>query len=411
MRRILLTLAKLLAVIAAAFLLCGSARAEGSGEYGDINSALSDAVPPEASEILEGGGITPDNNGAAALSFGGVLEFLRDMLMDRLTEPLRLFASLCGVVGFKPTYGAVSRYGVVAFGSSLDQVGPFGRTVEDVALAMNALTGAGHDSYDCTSQDCAVDFTEHLNDSIEGKRVGIIPAFMEAEGLTPEVKAAVQRAAQELQNQGAELVEVDLPHLDAAIAAYYVIGPAEAFSNLARFDGIRYGYQEEGCANLSDQSSLSRAHGFGAEAKRRQMLGAYLLSSGVYDKYYYAAQKARTLITQDYDAAYAKVDTILMPASPRTAFKFGEISDPTQMYLSDLYTISLNICGNGGISVPLGLGEDTQLPVSAQLVGPAFKDRQLLTFARALERGFADAATGAPALSVAPDFAGKGGEL
>ena len=324
---------------------------------------------------------------------------------------IRQPASLCGVVGFKPTYGAVSRYGVVAFGSSLDQVGPFGRTVEDVALAMNALTGAGHDPYDCISQDCAVDFTEHLNDSIEGKRVGIIPAFMEAEGLTPEVKAAVQRAAQELQNQGAELVEVDLPHLDAAIAAYYVIGPAEAFSNLARFDGIRYGYQEEGCANLSDQSSLSRAHGFGAEAKRRQMLGAYLLSSGVYDKYYYAAQKARTLITQDYDAAYAKVDTILMPASPRTAFKFGEISDPTQMYLSDLYTISLNICGNGGISVPLGLGEDTQLPVSAQLVGPAFKDRQLLMFARALERGFADAATGAPALSVALDFAGKGGEL
>ena len=315
------------------------------------------------------------------------------------------------MVGFKPTYGAVSRYGVVAFGSSLDQVGPFGRTVEDVALAMNALTGAGHDPYDCTSQDCAVDFTEHLNDSIEGKRVGTIPAFMEAEGLTPEVKVAVQRAAQELQNQGAELVEVDLPHLDAAIAAYYVIGPAEAFSNLARFDGIRYGYQEEGCANLSDQSSLSRAHGFGAEAKRRQMLGAYLLSSGVYDKYYYAAQKARTLITQDYDAAYAKVDTILMPASPRTAFKFGEISDPTQMYLSDLYTISLNICGNGGISVPLDLGKDSKLPVSAQLVGPAFKDRQLLTFARALERGFADAATGAPALSVAPDFAGKGGEL
>ena len=309
------------------------------------------------------------------------------------------------MVGFKPTYGAVSRYGVVAFGSSLDQVGPFGRTVEDVALAMNALTGAGHDPYDCTSQDCAVDFTEHLNDSIEGKCVGIIPAFMEAEGLTPEVKAAVQRAAQELQNQGAELVEVDLPHLDAAIAAYYVIGPAEAFSNLARFDGIRYGYQEEGCANLSDQSSLSRAHGFGAEAKRRQMLGAYLLSSGVYDKYYYAAQKARTLITQDYDAAYAKVDTILMPASPRTAFKFGEISDPTQMYLSDLYTISLNICGNGGISVPLGLGEDTQLPVSAQLVGPAFKDRQLLTFARALERGFADAATGAPALSATANSA------
>ena len=363
------------------------------------SSAFHRTNNPWDTERVPGGS---SGGSAAAVAAGEVALSLGSDTGGSIRQP----ASLCGVVGFKPTYGAVSRYGVVAFGSSLDQVGPFGRTVEDVALAMNALTGAGHDPYDCTSQDCAVDFTEHLNDSIEGKRVGIIPAFMEAEGLTPEVKAAVQRAAQELQNQGAELVEVDLPHLDAAIAAYYVIGPAEAFSNLARFDGIRYGYQEEGCANLSDQSSLSRAHGFGAEAKRRQMLGAYLLSSGVYDKYYYAAQKARTLITQDYDAAYAKVDTILMPASPRTAFKFGEISDP-----SDLYTISLNICGNGGISVPLGLGEDTQLPVSAQLVGPAFKDRQLLTFARALERGFSDAATGAPALSVAPDFAGKGGEL
>ena len=368
------------------------------------SSAFHRTNNPWDTERVPGGS---SGGSAAAVAAGEVALSLGSDTGGSIRQP----ASLCGVVGFKPTYGAVSRYGVVAFGSSLDQVGPFGRTVEDVALAMNALTGAGHDPYDCTSQDCAVDFTEHLNDSIEGKRVGIIPAFMEAEGLTSEVKAAVQRAAQELQNQGAELVEVDLPHLDAAIAAYYVIGPAEAFSNLARFDGIRYGYQEEGCANLSDQSSLSRAHGFGAEAKRRQMLGAYLLSSGVYDKYYYAAQKARTLITQDYDTAYAKVDTILMPASPRTAFKFGEISDPTQMYLSDLYTISLNICGNGGISVPLGLGEDTQLPVSAQLVGPAFKDRQLLTFARALERGFADAATGAPALSVAPDFAGKGGEL
>ena len=346
------------------------------------SSAFHRTNNPWDTERVPGGS---SGGSAAAVAAGEVALSLGSDTGGSIRQP----AALCGVVGFKPTYGAVSRYGVVAFGSSLDQVGPFGRTVEDVALAMNALTGAGHDPYDCTSQDCAVDFTEHLNDSIEGKRVGVIPAFMEAEGLTPEVKAAVQRAAQELQNQGAELVEVDLP----------------------RFDGIRYGYQEEGCANLSDQSSLSRAHGFGAEAKRRQMLGAYLLSSGVYDKYYYAAQKARTLITQDYDAAYAKVDTILMPASPRTAFKFGEISDPTQMYLSDLYTISLNICGNGGISVPLGLGEDTQLPVSAQLVGPAFKDRQLLTFARALERGFADAATGTPALSVAPDFAGKGGEL
>ena len=233
---------------------------------------------------------------------------------------------------------------------------------------------------------------------------------MDAEGLTPEVRAAVIAAAKSLEAQGAELVEVELPNLDAAIAAYYVLGPCEAFSNLARFDGVRYGYQEPGCASLAEQSSLSRAHGFGAEAKRRQMLGAWLLSSGVYEKYYLAAQKARTLITRDYAAAYEKVDVILMPASPRTAFKFGEMSDPTQMYLADLYTISINIAGNGGVSVPLGLGADSGLPVSAQLVGPAFKDRDLLTFARAVERAAASA-DGSPALVVAPDFAGKGGEL
>ncbi len=344
---------------------------------------------------------------AAAVASGEVPLALGSDTGGSIRQP----AALCGVVGLKPTYGAVSRYGVVAFGSSLDQVGPFGRTVEDVALAMNALVGAGRDPYDGTSQDCPVDFLEHLNDGVEGRRVGIIPAFMEAEGLTPEVRSAVEGAARKLADQGAKLVEVDLPHLDAAIAAYYVIGPAEAFSNLARFDGIRYGYQEEGCANLADQSSLSRAHGFGDEAKRRQLLGAYLLSSGVYDKYYYAAQKARTLITADYAAAYEQCDVILMPSSPRTAWRHGEISDPTQMYLSDLYTISINIAGNGGVSVPLGLGSDSGLPVAAQLVGPAFKDRTLLMFARALESGVADAATGAPALSVAPAFAGKGGEL
>ena len=343
---------------------------------------------------------------AAAVAAGEVALSLGSDTGGSIRQP----AALCGVVGMKPTYGAVSRYGVVAFGSSLDQVGPFGRSVEDVALAMNALTGAGRDPFDSTSQDCPVDFLEHLEDGVDGKRFGIVPAFMEAEGLTPEVRDAVEDAAKRLQAAGAELVEVDLPHLDAAIAAYYVIGPAEAFSNLARFDGVRYGYQEPGCATLAEQSSLSRAHGFGQEAKRRQMLGAYLLSSGVYDKYYYAAQKARTLITRDYEAAFAKVDAILMPASPRTAFKFGEISSPTQMYLSDLYTISLNIAGNGGITVPTGLGASSGLPVAVQLQGPAFKDRQLLTFARAVERAFARE-DGSLALSVAPDFAAQGGEL
>lgn len=323
---------------------------------------------------------------------------------------IRQPAALCGVVGMKPTYGVVSRYGVVAFGSSLDQVGPFGRTVEDVALALDALTAGGRDPFDGTSQEAEGGFAAHIDDDIAGLRVGVIPAFMEAEGLAPEVKAAVEGALKNLEVQGAKLVEVELPHLDAAIAAYYVIGPAEAFSNLARFDGVRYGYQEAGCTNLAEQSSKSRAHGFGAEAKRRQMLGAYLLSSGVYDKYYYAAQKARSLITEDYARAYEQVDVILMPASPTTAFKFGELSDPTQMYLSDMFTISINIAGNGGITVPCGVGADSGLPVAVQLVGRAFDDRRLLTFARAVERGHAQAA-GAPGCVVAPDFAGKGGEL
>ena len=338
---------------------------------------------------------------AAAVAAGEVTLALGSDTGGSIRQP----ASLCGVVGMKPTYGAVSRYGVVAFGSSLDQVGPFGRSVADVALAMNALVGAGRDPYDSTSQDCPVDFLEHLEDPVEGRRVGIAPALMEVEGLTPEVKAAVESAAKVLEDQGATIVEVDLPNIASAIAAYYVIAPCEAFSNLARFDGVRYGYQEDGCTTLAEQTSRSRSHGFGLEAKRRQMLGAYLLSSGVYDRYYYPAQQVRTLITQDYLHAYEQCDVILLPSSPRTAFRFGEISDPTQMYASDMFTISNNIAGNGGISVPLGLGAESGLPVSAQLQGPAFKDRTMLQFARAIERGFS--ASGA----VAPDFAGKGGEL
>lgn len=323
---------------------------------------------------------------------------------------IRQPAALCGVVGMKPTYGTVSRYGVVAFGSSLDQVGPFGRTTADVALSLDALVSGGRDAYDGTSRDVEASFAAHLEDGVAGRRVGIVPAFMEAAGLAPEVKHAVERAARSLADQGAELVEVDLPHLDAAIAAYYVIGPAEAFSNLARFDGVRYGYQEPGCANLAEQSSKSRAHGFGAEAKRRQLLGAYLLSSGVYDKYYFAAQKARTLITDDYARAFEQVDAILMPASPTAAFKFGELSDPTQMYLSDLFTISINIAGNGGVTVPMGLGEDSGMPVAAQLVGKPFDDVRLLSFARAVERAATEAGA-ASVLPVAPAFAEKGGEL
>ncbi len=344
---------------------------------------------------------------AAAVASGQVALALGSDTGGSIRQP----ASFCGVVGLKPSYGVVSRYGVVAFGSSLDQVGPFGRRVEDVALAMDALTCAGRDPYDATSQDCEPDFRAHLDDPVEGLTVGVVPELMATPGLTDEVRAGIALARAALESQGARVVEVELPSIASAIAAYYVIAPCEAFSNLARFDGVRYGRQQDGCSSLARQTALSRARGFGQEAKRRQLLGAYLLSSGTYDKYYYPAQQVRTLITRDYARAFARCDAILMPASPRTAFRFGEVSDPTQMYAADAFTISSNIAGNGSVSVPLGLGADSGMPVSAQLQGPAFGDRRLLAFARALERGVdcgLGLGKGAP---VAPAFAGKGGDL
>ena len=316
---------------------------------------------------------------------------------------IRQPASLCGVVGMKPTYGAVSRYGVVAFGSSLDQVGPIARRVEDVALALCALTAGGRDPRDATSQDCAQDYLAHLEDTVEGRTVGVIPALLSAEGLAPEVHTAMELAATRLADQGVRIVEVDLPNIASAIAAYYVLGPCEAFSNLARVDGVRYGYQEPGCETLAEQTSRSRARGFGPEAKRRQLLGAYLLSSGVYERYYLAAQKVRTLITADYQRAFAQVDAILMPTSPSVAWPHGAISDPAALYLADVFTISSNIAGNCAISVPVCLGVESGLPIGAQLQGPAFADAQLLTFARALERA------GDMAGAIAPRYAGKGG--
>ena len=315
---------------------------------------------------------------------------------------IRQPASFCGVVGMKPTYGVVSRYGVVAFGSSLDQVGPFSRCVRDTALAMNALAGPGHDPHDCTSQKVTTDFLANLGDGVAGMKLGVVPAFMEAEGLQAEVKEKIEEAIAHLKEQGAEIVEVDLPNAAAAMSAYYVLGPCEAFSNLARFDSVRYGYCEPGCKELGVQYEKSRSAGFGPEARRRIMLGSYLLSSGVYDKYYYPAQQVRTLITQDYVNAYKAVDCIIAPVSPRTAFTFGEISDPAEMYLSDMFTISINIAGNGGMSVPIGLGAQSGLPVGVQLIAPAFKDENMLRVAQALENVYG-------AAPVAPDFVGKEG--
>ena len=315
---------------------------------------------------------------------------------------IRQPGSFCGTVAVKPTYGVVSRYGVVAFGSSLDQVGPFARNVQDAALAMNAL--AGHDPLDCTSQPVTTDFTANLAEGVSGMRIGVVPTFMEAEGLAPEVRAKVEEAVEHLRQMGAEIVEVDLPNAQAAMSAYYVLGPCEAFSNLARFDSVRYGYCEPGCKDLGHQYEASRSAGFGPEARRRIMLGSYLLSAGVYEKYYYPAQQVRTLITQDYVKAYEKVDCIIAPVAPRTAFKFGEIADPTSMYLSDMFTISINIAGNGGMSMPVGLGADSGMPVGVQLISPAFKDENMLRAAAALETVYG-------AAPVAPAFAdGKDGE-
>ncbi|MBQ1448575.1 MAG: Asp-tRNA(Asn)/Glu-tRNA(Gln) amidotransferase subunit GatA [Coriobacteriales bacterium] len=320
------------------------------------------------------------SGGSAAAVAGGLATIT---LGSDTGGSIRQPAAFCGVVGLKPTYGVVSRYGVVAFGSSLDQVGPFGKTVRDVASALNALSG--RDPLDCTSQECTVDFTANLEEGVRGMKVGIIPSLTFAEGATPEVRQAVEEAARNLEGLGAELVEVDLPHVEASLAAYYVIGPAEAFSNLSRFDSIRYGHRAQGCADLVEQYERSRAEGFSTEARRRIMLGSYLLSADAYNTYYYPAQQVRTLITRDYVEAFKKVDVILLPTSPRTAFKFGEISDPTSMYLSDMFTVSINIAGNGGISLPTGPGVDTGLPTAVQLVGPQFGDDVILRAAAALE--------------------------
>lgn len=315
---------------------------------------------------------------------------------------IRQPASFCGIVGVKPTYGMVSRYGVVAFGSSLDQVGPFARSVEDAAAAMDAL--CGHDPLDCTSQDVKADFRTACRQGVEGMRVGVVRSFVDAKGLSAEVRDRVNEAAAKLEAAGATIVEVDLPHIDAAISAYYVLGPCEAFSNLARFDSVRYGYCEEGHKDLGGQYEASRAHGFGEEAKRRIMLGSYLLSAGVYEQYYYPAQQVRTLITQDYRNAYEQCDVILAPVAPACAFKFGEIADPATMYLSDVFTISINIAGNGGMSVPCGLGAESGMPIGAQLIAPQFKDENMFRAAMALEAAYGKA-------PVAPNFAdGKVGE-
>ncbi len=297
---------------------------------------------------------------------------------------IRQPASHCSVVGLKPTYGRVSRYGVIAYASSLDQVGPLTRDVRDCALLLQAI--AGFDPADSTSVDTPVpDYLASLTGDIRGLTIGLPKEYF-VDGLDADVRQAVTEAAATCRQLGAELVEVDLPHTAYAVACYYLIATAEASSNLARYDGVRYGLRVKQATNLIDMYMRSRAEGFGAEVKRRIMLGTYALSSGYYDAYYLKAQKVRTLIRQDFMNAFAKVDVLLTPVAPTPAFALGEkLDDPLQMYLSDIYTIPANLAGTCAMSLPCGFSRDG-LPIGLQLIGKPFDEATLLRTARAYEQ-------------------------
>lgn len=301
---------------------------------------------------------------------------------------IKLPAALCGVVGIRPTYGRVSRYGILAFASSLDQIGPVTRDVRDAAVMMNAI--CGHDPKDSTSAPNDVpDFTAAIGQDIKGVKIGIPKEyFLEGqEGMDPEVEAAVRKAADTLVGLGAELIDISLPHTQYGVATYYLVCTAEASSNLARYDGAHYGHRAAGASDIIDMFTRSRNEGFGAEVKLRIMLGTYVLSAGFYDAYYMKALKVRTLLKRDFEAAFEKVDLILTPTSPTPAFKLGEkADDPLQMYLTDIFTISPNLAGLGGMSVPCGFTSETNLPIGLQLIPPAFGEEAMLRVAHAYEQ-------------------------
>jgi aspartyl-tRNA(Asn)/glutamyl-tRNA(Gln) amidotransferase subunit A len=311
---------------------------------------------------------------------------------------IRQPASFCGIVGVKPTYGRVSRRGLVAYGSSLDQAGPMTRTVADAALMLQVI--AGHDPEDSTSMNVPVpDYVAALGrfDSLRGLRLGL-PEEYWGEGLSAEVDAACRAAVDLAVSLGAEVVPVSLPHTQFAIATYYILAMAEASSNLARFDGVRYGHRSSQAQDLATMYTRSRCEGFGEEVMRRIMLGTYVLSAGYYDAYYKKAAQVRRLIRQDFEQALTRCDLICGPACPTTAFAMGEnTADPLQMYLTDIFTISLNLSGLPGMSLPVGLGRDTGLPVGLQLFGRGMDEERLLGAAAALERHLP--ALSAPALT------------
>jgi len=300
---------------------------------------------------------------------------------------IRQPAALSGVVGFKPTYGRVSRFGLVAFASSLDQIGPLTKTVCDSALIMSAI--AGHDPQDSTSLNEPVpDYVAKLGNDLRGVRLGLPKEYM-TEGIDSQVKAAIKAAVEQMNSLGAEIVEVSLPHTDYAVAVYYILATAEASANLARFDGVRYGYRAENPKDILDLYGRTREEGFGPEVKRRVVLGTYVLSSGYYDAYYLRAQKVRELIRQDFAKAFENIDALISPTSPVPAFKLGErTADPLQMYLADIFTIAANLAGICGISLPCGFAEvdGHRLPIGLQLLGKPLDEARIFQIAHAYEQ-------------------------
>jgi aspartyl-tRNA(Asn)/glutamyl-tRNA(Gln) amidotransferase subunit A len=297
---------------------------------------------------------------------------------------IRQPAALCGVVGMKPTYGRVSRFGMIAFASSLDQAGPITKTVEDTAIILNAISG--HDPKDSTCLNIPVpDYTKSLKSDLKGLKIGIPKEYF-VDGMDKDVENSSRKAISAMEELGAEIVEISLPHTEYAVLTYYIIAPSEASSNLARYDGVKYGFRAEGAESLRDMYFKTRAQGFGDEVKRRIMLGTYALSSGYYDAYYLKAQKVRTLIKNDFDEAFKNVDAIVAPTTPEVAFKIGEkTQDPIKMYLSDVLTIPCNIAGLPGISVPCGFSSDG-LPIGIQVLGKPFDEETVIHVAHAYEQ-------------------------
>jgi aspartyl-tRNA(Asn)/glutamyl-tRNA(Gln) amidotransferase subunit A len=342
------------------------------------NSGLKLTVNPWDRSRVPGG-----SSGGSAAAVAGGLCFAA--IGSDTGGSIRQPASFCGVVGLKPTYGRVSRFGLVAYGSSLDQIGPITNTVTDSALMMNVISG--YDPADSTSINESIapvcDYLDKLDEPIEKLKIAVIPEFNS--GADQQVQKALTDAIELYRTLGAEILEITMPHLDYAIAAYYVIATAEASSNLARYDGVHYGHRSENVGDYVEVYSKSRAEAFGKEVKRRIMLGTYTLSSGYYDAYYLKALKVRNLIRSDLTNAFEKCDCIMMPVSPTTAFKIGEkVNDPLTMYLSDIYTIAANLAGIPGISIPCGFVENN-LPIGLQILSPAFSEDKLLRIARMYE--------------------------